>query len=242
MLRHCPAQHLLSSGRKARVLRTVVAARRVRLRARARSGSGNIVSTMSAAPDVPWQELHGNLRAFIGRRVRNQADVVDLVQRVLLQIVKGLGSLRDAERLHAWVYRTARNVIVDYYRSPGGRREVASGNAEDLASTGGAGIQPPFEDDDRTALRELAGCLTPMIRQLPPAYQEAIRLVDLEGVTQVAAAEQAGVSLSGMKSRVQRARKGLRAMLEECCRVDLDRRGSIVSYASRQPDSCGCGS
>lgn len=196
---------------------------------------------MSAAPDVPWQELHGNLRAFIGRRVRNQADVDDLVQRVLLQIVKGLGSLRDAERLHAWVYRTARNVIVDYYRSPGGRREVASGNAEDLASTGGAGIQPPFEEDERTALRELAGCLTPMIRQLPPAYQEAIRLADLEGVTQAAAAEQAGVSLSGMKSRVQRARKELRAILEECCRVDLDRRGSIVSYASRRPDSCGCG-
>ena len=92
-----------------------------------------MVSTMLAASDLPWQELHGNLRAFIGRRVRNQADVDDLVQRVLLQIVKGLGSLRDAERLHAWVYRTARNVIVDHYRSSTARRELASGDAEDLA-------------------------------------------------------------------------------------------------------------
>ena len=75
---------------------------------------------MLAASDLPWQELHGNLRAFIGRRVRNQADVDDLVQRVLLQIVKGLGSLRDAERLHAWVYRAARNVIVDHYRTSTG--------------------------------------------------------------------------------------------------------------------------
>ena len=72
---------------------------------------------MAAVSELPWEELHGNLRAFISRRVRNQADVDDLVQRVLLQIVKGLASLRDAERLHAWVYRTARNVIVDYYRS-----------------------------------------------------------------------------------------------------------------------------
>ena len=86
---------------------------------------------MAAVSELPWEELHGNLRAFISRRVRNQADVDDLVQRVLLQIVKGLASLRDAERLHAWVYRTARNVIVDYYRSSAGRREVASGGAED---------------------------------------------------------------------------------------------------------------
>ena len=99
---------------------------------------------MAAVSNLPWEELHGNLRAFISRRVRNQADVDDLVQRVLLQIVKGLASLRDAERLHAWVYRAARNVIVDYYRSSAGRREVASGGAEDLAaaSCGDAGELP----------------------------------------------------------------------------------------------------
>ena len=81
------------------------------------------MSPVSAALELPWQELHGNLRAFIARRVRHQADVDDLVQRVMLQIVTGLGSLREVERLHAWVYRVARNVIVDYYRSPTVRRE-----------------------------------------------------------------------------------------------------------------------
>ena len=84
------------------------------------------------ASDLPWQELHGNLRAFIARRVRNQADVDDLVQRVLLQIVKGLDTLRDTGRLHAWVYRTARNVIIDHYRSTVSRREHAAGDAVDL--------------------------------------------------------------------------------------------------------------
>jgi RNA polymerase sigma-70 factor (ECF subfamily) len=194
---------------------------------------------MPAAPDLPWQELHGNLRAFIGRRVRNQADVDDLVQRVLLQIVKGLGSLRDAERLHAWVYRTARNVIVDHYRSPTARRELASGDAEDLA----AGAPDLSADDESIALQELATCLTPMLRQLQPAYREAVTLTDLEGITQADAAERVGVSLSGMKSRVQRGRRQLKAVLEACCRVDLDHRGSIVGYEPREPGSCTrCGS
>jgi RNA polymerase sigma-70 factor (ECF subfamily) len=198
-----------------------------------------MVSTMLAASDLPWQELHGNLRAFIGRRVRNQADVDDLVQRVLLQIVKGLGSLRDAERLHAWVYRTARNVIVDHYRSSTGRRE-ASGDAEDLAAADAPDVSL---DDESVALQELATCLTPMLRQLQPTYREAVTLTDLEGITQAEAAQRVGVSLSGMKSRVQRGRRQLKAVLEACCRVDLDHRGSIVGYEPREPDSCTrCGS
>ena len=197
---------------------------------------------MAAVSDLPWEELHGDLRAFISRRVRNQADVDDLVQRVLLQIVKGLASLRDAERLHAWVYRTARNVIVDYYRSSAGRREVASGGAEDLAAAS-AETQANSQDDERAALQELAGCMTPMIRQLPPAYREAVTLADLEGVNQADAAARAGVSLSAMKSRIQRGRQQLKAVLEDCCRVQLDRRGTIVAYDPRKPNSCGpCGS
>jgi RNA polymerase sigma-70 factor, ECF subfamily len=198
------------------------------------------MSTVPAAIELPWKELQGNLRAFIGRRVRHHADVDDLVQRVLLQIVTGLGALRDAERLHAWVYRVARNAIVDYYRSPTVRREVASGDAADLVTAVEMNA-PAFVEDERTALQELATCLAPMIRQLPLPYQEAISLTDLEGLTQADAARRAGISVSGMKSRVQRARQQLRVIVDACCRVELDRRGSIVSYASRRPKACKCG-
>ena len=191
---------------------------------------------MAVASDMPWQELHDNLRSFVARRVRNDADVDDLVQRVLLQIVKGIGSLRDSQRLHAWVYRTARNVIVDHYRSSGVRRELASGGTDDLVLAGGPELSV---DDETVALRELAACLTPMVRLLSPTYREAIVLADLEGMTQAEGAERLGVSVSGMKSRVQRGRRQLKALLDACCRVDLDHRGSIVGYEPRQQDSCG---
>lgn len=202
-----------------------------------------IVGVVATVSEPPWEELYGNLRTFIGRRVRNPSDVDDLVQRVLLQIVKGLGSLRNAERLHAWIYRTARNVIVDYYRSPTVRREVASGSAQDLESAKRDDTEAPsFEDGEGAALAELAACMTPMLRQLPPRYLEAVTLADLEGVNQAEAARRAGISISGMKSRVQRGRKQLKAILEECCRIQLDRRGTIVAYDPHKPDSCryGC--
>lgn len=194
---------------------------------------------MEGVSEPPWEELHDSLRAFIGRRVRNQSDVEDLVQRVLLQIVKGLGSLREAERLHAWIYRTARNVIIDHYRSPAGRREVASGSAEEVSTAGRPDGQAyPREEDEGAAIQELAACMTSMLRGLPAAYREAITLADLQGVNQSEAARRVGVSASGMKSRVQRGRKQLKAVLEACCRVDLDRRGAIVGYEPRQGQSC----
>ena len=199
------------------------------------------MNTMLEAHDLPWQELDASLRAFIARRVRNPADVDDLVQRVLFQLVRGLGALRDADRLHAWVYRTARNVVVDHYRADGSRRELAAGSAVDIESAAGSPAHDARDDDEEEmALRELAACLAPMLDRLPAAYRDALRIVDLDGVTQVEAARRAGVSLSGMKSRVQRGRRQLREILEACCRVDLDRRGSIASYAARSPDACGC--
>ena len=190
---------------------------------------------MAVSADLPWQELHGNLRAFIGRRVRNDADVDDLVQRVLLQIVKGVGSLRDAERLHAWVYRTARNVIVDHYRSSSVRREVTSGAADDsrwLAVPSCRSMTRP------SPCANWPTCLAPMLRQLSPTYREAVILADLEGITQAEGAERLGVSVSGMKSRVQRGRRQLKAVLDACCRIDLDSRGGLVGYERRAPDSC----
>ena len=193
--------------------------------------------------DLPWEELHGNLRAFVGRRVRNPADVDDLVQRVLLQIVKGLDSLRDLSRLHAWVYRTARNVIVDYYRAAPPRRELSVGSPEDVEATGGDAGQVSAElEDESTAVAELARCLQPMLRQLSREYRDAVVRTDLDGVSQNIVAKEAGVSVSGMKSRVQRGRRQLKAALEACCRIDLDRRGGVLSYEPRAGRGCApCG-
>jgi RNA polymerase sigma-70 factor (ECF subfamily) len=53
-----------------------------------------------------------------------------------------------------------------------------------------------------------------------------------------------GVSLSGMKSRVQRGRVRLRALLEACCDIALDARGRVMSCERRPggsaPNDCRC--
>ena len=193
---------------------------------------------MPTTAEPAWDEVLANLRAFMGRRVRNPADAEDLVQRVLLQLVKGLSSLRDTERLYAWVYRTARNAIIDHYRSSAVRREVTSGDANDIEEMAGRDTAEALVEEDGAAFREFTTCLTPMLEQLTPAYRDALTLTEIEGHNQADAARRAGVSVSGMKSRVQRGRRQLRAALEACCRVQLDRRGGILAVAPRADGGC----
>lgn len=190
---------------------------------------------VSLSTEGVWEELRANIRGFVGRRVRQPADVDDIVQRVFLQVHRAQPTLRDSDRLHAWVYQITRRAIADYYRAPSHTREVPAGAAIDFAPQI---ADVPDDDADGSALQELSTCLKPLISSLGAADQEALRLVEFEGVSQVEASERLGLSVSGMKSRVQRARLHLRTALDECCQIALDRRGGVISYEART-EQCG---
>jgi RNA polymerase sigma-70 factor (ECF subfamily) len=78
------------------------------------------------------------------------------------------------------------------------------------------------------------------VARLPSPYREAVTLVELEGLTAREAAEMVGISVSGMKSRVQRGRAQLREMLDACCEIALDARGKVVEFTPRVPGQPCC--
>ena len=89
---------------------------------------------VSLSTEAVWAELHASIRGFVARRVRQQADVDDVVQRVFLQVHRALPTLRETDKLHAWVYQTTRRAIADFYRTPSQNREVATGTVEDITN------------------------------------------------------------------------------------------------------------
>ncbi len=190
-----------------------------------------------------WRQVHDGLRAFIAKRVSSEAEVEDILQEVFLRMHRRLDGLKDPERLVPWVYQITRHAVVDHYRKAARRREVPVGLAGDLdAAQPTAAWLPPGSSRDAGRLREeLAGCLRPMIGRLPPSYRQAVTLVELEGLTQQAAATRVGLTLSGMKSRVQRGRQHLKRMLEDCCEIQLDRRRSPLDYTLRDSGCASCG-
>ena len=64
------------------------------------------------------------------------------------------------------------------------------------------------------------------------------QLTDLDGVTQSEAARRMNLTVSGMKSRVQRARVRLRSAFEECCRLQFDARGAVREFDQPAGNSC----
>jgi RNA polymerase sigma-70 factor (ECF subfamily) len=178
-----------------------------------------------------WAEFSGRLRGFIAKRVRGEGDIDDLLQDVFARIHAGLRDLQDDERLEAWLFQIARRAIADFYRNRSGVRRTAELPGEVAAE--------PSEAD---ASSEVASCLSPMVESPPTEDREAIRLADLEDVPQVEIAARLGLSPSGAKSRVQRARKRLKEALLECCHLEMDRRGNAIDYRrkSRPCGPCSC--
>jgi RNA polymerase sigma-70 factor (ECF subfamily) len=190
-----------------------------------------------------WQQVHDGLRAFIAKRVANQTEAEDILQEVFLRIHQRIDGLKDPRRVLSWIYQITRHAIIDHYRAPGPRREMPAGLFSDMERTGLTISAPSVEgeQDSGRFRRELAGCLRPMLNRLSQDYRDAIMLVEMEGLTQQAAAERLGLSLSGMKSRVQRGRRQLKQMLDECCLIELDRRGGVVDYGRRNAENNPCG-
>lgn len=191
---------------------------------------------IDSAQPVSWRTLDAELRPFVARRVRPE-DVDDVVQDVFLRLWKGVGALRQRDRLGPWVYQVARSAIGDHHRASARRPVVL---AEDVAIEEAAAPVPvpPAGPDEPAAL--LVAAIEPFVDSLPEPYREALRLTELGGMTQREAAALLGLSHSGMKSRVQRGRRMLREALEACCAIALDARGAVVSCEPRDATSCAC--
>ena len=177
---------------------------------------------MASEPlEALWEQYCHRLLAFIRRRVSDEADAEDILQEVFIRIHRSLCCSEDWNKPESWIYRIVRNLIIDYYRR---RRETVE-IPEDLAA------EADYEADE--AQERLALSLRETIEALPEGYRQALILTEYEGLSQKEAAERLGLSLSGAKSRVQRARLMLRDLLLACCHFELGRRGRIIDYYER---------
>lgn len=182
-----------------------------------------------------WAQAGTSMEGFVRRRVGDPHHADDVVAEIMLRIHQNLGTLDDQERLTAWVFRIARNAIADHYRRTSRRREVV--DADPAPATDSSA--DAWLDDQAATLSELASCIRPLVDALPTGYRRALVLTDLEGHTQAEAARMEGVSLSGMKSRVQRGRRQFATLVEQCCDVTTDSRGEPIDVRLR-PGGRGC--
>lgn len=175
-----------------------------------------------------YLDFHEKLLSFVRSRIPSEDDAGDIVHDVFTRIHTRSADLAEVENLTGWIYRVTRNAIIDHHRS----RAAASRATETLARQPEEPLEEPAQPDPTEAL---ARCLAPFIEQLPDEFRTAVTSTALNGLSQKEAAAEAGISVSGMKSRVQRGRAKLGCLLRQCCQIELDGRRGIIDFEARNP-------
>ncbi len=173
------------------------------------------------------REFQNELFAFIRHKVKDTDASKDILQEVLIKIHLKYDQLEKKESSKNWLYRIASNAIMDHFRK---KNPMTGPLAVDI----GQDEEESFDEIQQ----KLACCLKPFINKLPEAHKEALLNTDLGKMSQKEFAKAKGLSYSGVKSTVQRARLRLKGMFDTCCKIQADKYGQVMAYA--QYKSCSC--
>lgn len=163
-----------------------------------------------------WNEFNKQLYNFVNKRVQDREVAKDLVQDIFVKIHLNLHTLHNEEKLAAWVYQIARNSILDFFK----KNKYEADLTKDIAE----------ENEPTNFNEELSKCLVPFVTKLSENSRDAIVKTEIGNLSQKDYAEELGISYSGAKSRVQRAREELNSLFKECCKVNVDVYGNVIEH------------
>jgi RNA polymerase sigma-70 factor (ECF subfamily) len=156
-------------------------------------------------------KFYDGILAYVKLKIRNQSDVQDIVQDIMLKMFNAYNSDKKIVNLKNWIYTITNNTIIEYYRR--------NNNKSDFN----------IIDDEESELYTISEYIIPMINLLDEKYSQILLLSDIENIPQKEIADRLNLGISAAKSRIQRARKQLRELFTECCDMEFDKNGVIVS-------------
>jgi RNA polymerase sigma-70 factor (ECF subfamily) len=153
------------------------------------------------------------LRSYILHKVNDKHLAEDILHDTFIKIETCCKQDRSCDSPKSYLFQVADNTIADHYRK-------AKKN-----------VTIPKDDNnvDENFNEELLHCLTPFLKQLPVKYLEALVLADIQQKKQQEVADLLNISLSGAKSRIQRAREKLKEIFVKSCHIQSDKYGNILN-------------
>lgn len=167
-------------------------------------------------------ENHREFLRFLERRVGRRDLAEDILQEAFARGLEKLENLRDEEAVVPWFYRTLRNATVDYYRRAKSADRALALFAEEIEKA---------EEPVETMHAEVCKCVARLAETLKPEYADALRRIEVEGVSVTDFADEQGISKNNAAVRVFRAREALRRQVAVSC-------GTCAEHGCL---SCTCG-
>lgn len=195
---------------------------------------GKLAASVTNDLGIAYANLYQNLRSFLRRRVSDATIADDLVQDIFVKALVTDDSGRSIANVTAWLYTAARTTLIDYYRAQGDMHT----NHTDIDELHELDLNQLISKEDDIAIHaKLAECLRPFIDQLAPKYRDTLIASDLDGMSLKHIADNEGVSLSAIKSRVSRGRLMLKEKLLGCCHVE-HQDGLVSDYYRHLQPAC----
>lgn len=157
------------------------------------------------------------LREFIRRRVRNEADVEDILQDVFYQLLASASVTEPIEKLTSWLLTVARNRIIDWYRrkKTTSLQSAAPGTEEGPVTLEEILFDPAQNVDELFARSVVWEELSAALEDLPEQQREVFVMHELEGRSFREISEVTGESINTLLSRKRYAVLYLRERLRE---------------------------
>jgi RNA polymerase sigma-70 factor (ECF subfamily) len=161
------------------------------------------------------EKYHRKLGRLVGRMVRDQAEVEDVVQEAFIKAYRALHNFRGDSAFYTWLYRiginTAKNYLVSLGRKPQVLNDVEIEDAENF--DGVTDMRTMETPETAMANKQIAQTVNDTINNLPEELRTAITLRELEGMSYEEIAEIMQCPIGTVRSRIFRARETIAAKL-----------------------------
>ena len=172
-------------------------------------------AAMDAAVRRALVESHRDLVRFLRRRLGSSEEAEDVLQRFILKALERSNGLRDVRTVRGWLGRVLATTIVDHHRAAATRRKREHAvDPEVLANLPEALIEPDAEVDEA-----VCQCLYKLLPTLKPEYSAVLWRADLLGEPRERLAVSLGTTVNNVTVRLHRARRALKARLEQMCHM-----------------------
>jgi RNA polymerase sigma factor (sigma-70 family) len=167
--------------------------------------TGGIITGQNRRVSETIAREQARLRQFIRKRVPDDSDVEDILQEVFYELVDAYRLMKPVEQVGAWLFRVARNRIIDLFRSkrPAALRSDSMLKTEDGETRSWEDLLPSPDGGPEAAYARsvLLEELDAALEDLPPEQREVFVAHEIEGRSFKELSAETGVSINTLLSR-----------------------------------------
>ncbi|MDB4947697.1 MAG: polymerase ECF-type sigma factor [Gemmatimonadetes bacterium] len=168
---------------------------------------------------VLMERYQPRIQGFLRKRLNDEERVEDLTQDTFLRIHRARGSYDPSRKFSTWIHTIANNLLKNEFRNRSRRRETAFSELRPETNSSGAAARPVEfatggADPEREAYRsELRKAIDEAIGRMDEHHRIPFVMREVEDRTYEEIAEEIGIPVGTVKSRLNRARNSFRLLL-----------------------------